>query len=98
MIDREPTLNAGAGERPPSKARRRPRLRPLAVDAAGVAELLGVSRGHVDMLDRTGQIPQARRLGRRKLWSVRELARWVDAGMPSRAKWERFASLSTNSR
>lgn len=60
---------------------------PLAIDAPTAATLLGVSTAHFYTLLSGGRIPPGFRLGRRRLWSVSELQRWIDAGAPSADRW-----------
>ena len=60
---------------------------PLAIDAPTAATLLGVSTAHFYTLLSGGRIPPGFRLGRRRLWSVSELQRWIDAGAPSAERW-----------
>jgi hypothetical protein len=64
-------------------------LRPLAVDAVGAAQLLGISPRHFRSLDAAGRVPRGMRFGKSKRWRVRELTKWLDAGGPSREEWER---------
>lgn len=64
-------------------------LAPLLVDSAGAARLLGgISRSHFAGLHAGGRLPLPIRLGRRVMWSVGELERWVQVGCPSRERWE----------
>lgn len=60
----------------------------LAVDAVRAGKLVGVSRAHWLRLVRTGRAPAGVRLGRRRLWPVRELESWLAAGAPPRERWE----------
>jgi hypothetical protein len=63
-------------------------IAPLLADATGVGRLLSVSPQYVRQLDAAGKIPRAiESFGRRKLWSVADLDRWVKAGCPRREKW-----------
>ncbi len=64
------------------------RPEPLLVDAKTAAVMLSIGRSHFLSLLSAGKIgPMAQKLGRRSLFSVRELRAWVDAGMPGRQKW-----------
>ncbi|MEO2091528.1 MAG: hypothetical protein ABGY75_18890 [Gemmataceae bacterium] len=69
------------------KSRRRP-LAPLAVDAAGLAVLLGVSKRSVISYTGAGLLPSPFQLAAPTLWSVPEIRRWPDAGSPDRAACE----------
>jgi predicted DNA-binding transcriptional regulator AlpA len=59
----------------------------LLVGANRAAGLCGVCRRTWAKMDATGQCPPPRRLGRRVLWSVKELTAWIDAGCPERDAW-----------
>jgi hypothetical protein len=61
---------------------------PLLVAAPGAADLCGLSERTWRKLDRTGRNPAPIHVGRRRLWSVSELARWTEAGCPVRDRWE----------
>ena len=75
----------GADDRP----RRHQRgLLPLAVDANGLARLLSSGLRTIRTWDAAGLIPRPHRVGRRVLWNVREIRRWIAAGMPDRQAWE----------
>jgi predicted DNA-binding transcriptional regulator AlpA len=61
----------------------------IGIDAAGVAQLLGISESHFFALLKTGRFgPEARRLGRAKRYSRSEVLAWFEAGCPSRARWQ----------
>lgn len=64
-------------------------ITPALLDVRGVGQFLGgLSKSFIEKLDASGQLgPMALRLGRRRLWSVDELGRWVSAGMPRREDW-----------
>ncbi len=63
-------------------------MEPLLVDAKQAAFMLGIGRSHFLALSSSGQIgPMAHKLGKRSLYSVKELGKWVDAGMPPRQRW-----------
>lgn len=63
-------------------------IEPLLVDAKQAASLLGIGKSHFQALLSAGKIgPLAQKLGRRSLFSVRELRSWVDAGTPPRQAW-----------
>lgn len=68
--------------------------RPLAVDAKGAANLLGVSERHIDTLHSSGRMPAPIHLGTRRLWHVGTLNAWLAAGAPSRDEWERLARVA----
>jgi predicted DNA-binding transcriptional regulator AlpA len=60
----------------------------LLVSADQAARLLGLSRAHFYSQLSAGRIgPMGYEFGRRKLWSVEELRRWVESGCPPREKW-----------
>lgn len=60
----------------------------IALPAADVAKLLGVSERHIWSLHSSGRLPRPLRLGRAVRWRVDELRAWVDAGCPARDRWE----------
>ena len=64
-------------------------LQPLAVDVETAGKLIGISRSHFITLENQGKIgPQAiSGMGKRTLYCVDELRRWVAAGMPRRVDW-----------
>ena len=54
------------------------------------AKLLGIGRSLLFAMQADGRFgPKIYKLGRRSLINRRELGEWTDAGMPSRAIWER---------
>lgn len=57
------------------------------VDARKAAALCSISARFWAKLDASGKVPQARKLGRRSLWSVLELRDWIAAGCPERGQW-----------
>jgi predicted DNA-binding transcriptional regulator AlpA len=61
---------------------------PLAIDAADVGKLLGVSERHVWSMNSRGRLPRPIRLGRAVRWRVAELQAWLAAGCPERSRWE----------
>jgi len=65
------------------------RIQELAADAKGAARLIGVSERLWRRLHAEGKVPRPIRLGKRVLWSVAELERWLAAGGPDRERWER---------
>lgn len=67
-----------------------PLLRPLAVDAGGAGALAGVSRAHWWRLVGTGRAPRGLRLGKRRVWAVKELEEWLAAGAPPADRWEQL--------
>ena len=60
----------------------------LLLSAAEAAQLLGVSRAHLYSMHSSGRLgPLPVRLGRRILWSRRELTEWCNSGCVSRREW-----------
>lgn len=60
----------------------------LALSAAEVAKLLGISERHVWSMLASGRLgPQPASYGRAKRWNRAELSAWLDAGSPDRAAW-----------
>ena len=60
----------------------------LAVPAADVAKMLGISERHLWALNSSGRLPRPLRFGRAVRWSVAELRAWMAAGAPERSRWE----------
>ena len=60
----------------------------LALPAAEVAKLLGISERHVWALNSSGRLPRPVRLGRAVRWNLAELCAWLDANCPERSRWE----------
>lgn len=61
---------------------------PLLLDARAAAKICGVSRSHFLAMHSAGRIPLPVRLGRRVLWRAAELTVWIEAGCPSRDRWQ----------
>ena len=61
---------------------------PLLLDAAGLARLLSVSRSALYQWLASGRVPSPVKLGRRALWRLDEIRRWVAAGCPPRSRWK----------
>ena len=62
----------------------------LLIDAARLAEMLDRSLTSVRRDDKAGRIPRPVTLNGSRRWRVDEILRWVDAGCPKRADWEKF--------
>lgn len=60
---------------------------PILVSACDAASLCGVSARTWWRLDSAGKVPQAVRLGGRKLWRLAELRDWTAANCPPRSEW-----------
>jgi excisionase family DNA binding protein len=54
------------------------------LDVKQVAELLGLGERTVWSYAGSGKMPAPKHVGRRRLWSLRELEKWVDNGCPKR--------------
>ena len=60
----------------------------LALSAAEVAKLLGISQRHLWAMHASGRLgPLPVRFGRAVRWNAAELAAWLDAGAPPRDRW-----------
>lgn len=70
-------------------------LAPILLAAPKAAKFCGVAESTFWKLNAAGRIPRARALGRRRLWSRAELMEWVEAGCPSRDRWEALQSGRT---
>ena len=73
-----------------NRAVQRPPHRPLAVNAKEAAELCGISRTLWYDLKNAGRIPEPIRLGRRTLWRVDEIQKWMTAGCPGLDRWRQM--------
>jgi len=60
----------------------------LALPAAEVAKLLGISTRHLWSLNSSGRLPQPVRFGRAVRWRADEIRDWLAAGAPERSRWE----------
>lgn len=60
----------------------------LALDAAGLAQGLGVSVRHIRRLNAAGKLPRPVRLGRLVRWAADEIRDWLAAGCPDRQSWQ----------
>ena len=60
---------------------------PFLIDAARMAVLLSVSESYIRQLDNSGGLPQAVKLGTRKLWLTSEIQAWAEARVPDRITW-----------
>lgn len=65
---------------------------PLAVGLETLSHLLGVSPRTLRGLSNSGRIPRPIHLGRRRVWCVAEVQKWLEAGAPERARWEAMRS------
>jgi predicted DNA-binding transcriptional regulator AlpA len=61
-----------------------------ALDAAELAEALGIGLRSVRTMDAGGALARPVRLGGRVVWPLAELRRWLAAGAPPREEWERL--------
>ena len=69
-------------------------IAPILLSAEDAARALGIGRTLFLQLDREGKIPMGHNLGKRKLWSRKELEAWADAGMPTRQNWLEISRAS----
>jgi prophage regulatory protein len=66
----------------------------LTANAKQVARMLGVSVRQVWRLHTTGRLPRNIRLGNCVRWRVEEICAFVEAGCPTREKWEAIRQAS----
>jgi predicted DNA-binding transcriptional regulator AlpA len=64
----------------------------LTVSAKDAARICGVSRTHWYSLMSSGRLPPPIRLGRRTLWRVADLHRWVAEGCPPLHRWKQIVN------
>ena len=69
------------------------KLEPITVSPKQAAELLGLSLSSFYAACSSGAIgPQGQKIGKRRLFSVKELKEWCAAGMPPRRVWIQMKS------
>jgi len=61
-----------------------------AITVGEVAKILSVSPRHVWSLDSSGRLPMPIRLGKSVRWRRDEIHAWIEAGAPTRDRWERM--------
>ena len=66
--------------------------RTIAVDAVGLANILGVSERHIHSLNSRHRLPKPVQLGGSVRWYVKEIEAWLSVGAPNREKWEKLKS------
>jgi hypothetical protein len=65
-------------------------LTPLLAGTAGVAALIDKSVRSVRRMNSAGLLPSPVRCGGSPKWRIEEIKSWVDAGCPTRARWEKM--------
>jgi predicted DNA-binding transcriptional regulator AlpA len=97
--DRRPVVGPfGEHERPSLEASPRDATRaPLLLSARTLAELLDVSTRTVWRLESSGSLPRSVRVAGSRKWLYEEVAEWVRAGCPTRARWEATRSTRQGS-
>lgn len=69
----------------------------LLVSTKEAAELLGISRSLFYSMVSTGRLgPKPIKFNSKRLWSVEELAYWVDIGCPTRERWLGIEKIEKN--
>jgi excisionase family DNA binding protein len=63
-------------------------VRPIAVSARELAEMLDVSLRQIWRLNSAGKLPKPIRLGGSVRWNRQEIMGWFEAGCPNRQAWE----------
>jgi len=58
------------------------------------AQLLGIGRSTLMRHQSSGKIPLPVRIGGSTRWRRKEIEEWVDAGCPSRSRWEAMRNRS----
>lgn len=64
------------------------------LDARESAALCGMSRAAWYKQLSAGKVPRPVKIGSLSRWRRDELIRWIDAGCPSRQKWDAAADLA----
>lgn len=62
---------------------------PVLLSVSDLADLLATSPRTIHRLNAVGAIPTPVRIGSRPRWRREEIERWITAGCPNRAEWER---------
>jgi len=62
-------------------------LEPAALRRPQAAKFVGMGTSTWDRHDAAGLVPEARKIGGLKVWSVEELRAWITAGCPNRTTW-----------
>jgi excisionase family DNA binding protein len=66
----------------------------LLLSAKEAAKLLGICRNHFYTLHNSGRLgPLPIRLGRRVLWSRKELEAWIAVECPARRQWQQLKKI-----
>ena len=66
----------------------------LLLSAKEAAKLLGICRNHFYALHNNGRLgPLPIRLGRRTLWSRKELETWIAEECPARRQWQELKKI-----
>lgn len=61
---------------------------PIAVDAACLAQMLGLSVRTIRRLDAAGKLPRPIKIGGAVRWRRAEIELWLEADCPDRQRWE----------
>lgn len=61
-----------------------------------VSKVLQLSVRKVYEMNASGELPAPLRLGRSVRWAEHELRGWIDAGAPTRERWERIRTENGN--
>jgi excisionase family DNA binding protein len=67
----------------------------LTVNAKQAAKLLNISQRQLWRLNSTGRLPKPIRLGHCVRWRKAELEAFIEAGAPTREKWEMLTTKNT---
>jgi len=73
-----------------------PNSEPITYSRESLAQALCISIATLDRLDASGKLPQAFKLGGRKLWAREVIRDWLSAGMPDRLTWQAMRPINAN--
>ena len=62
-------------------------VEPALLRRPDAARMMGMGQSTLDRHDAAGLVPEAKKIGGVKAWSVLEIRAWIEAGCPDRAKW-----------
>ena len=75
------------------------KTKPLLLSAKEAAKLLGICPNHFYTIHNSGRLgPLPVRLGRRVLWSLKELEAWIADDCPARRQWQAYKKMKPKTR
>lgn len=87
-----------AAPSPPAPAAPAVPVVPLTYGRRELALALSISLATLDRLDAGGKVPQAIRIGGRKVWCRETIEEWLRVGAPDRQTWNALQAAQRNGR